>query len=35
MIATNHALGYTDVRIQVVLTHDVRALARTLGGQRA
>ncbi|TDP91849.1 GNAT family N-acetyltransferase [Labedaea rhizosphaerae] len=35
MIATNHALGYTDVRIQIVLTHDVRALARTLGGQRA
>jgi mycothiol synthase len=35
MIATNHALGYTDVRVQIVLTHDLHALARKLGGQRA
>lgn len=27
MIATNHAIGYVDERVQVVLTHDVRTLA--------
>jgi mycothiol synthase len=33
MIATNHAVGYTDVRVQVVLTNDVPELARKLGVQ--
>jgi mycothiol synthase len=31
MIATNRAVGYTDAWTQVVLTHDVGELARTIG----